>query len=230
MIVTHGINWLAMISLLTINMFLMILLHLRTVQMKAVMTMLLFLMMELFLFLQTLWKKFCLKPVFSPLTYQLMLTEYYLLHQVRAKHPLSMQEDDKFEEMCFPKLFFHLDNLVILTRDQFSCQQKYFQKRSLQKGGRFSSNIEYLFVAQFLCEWKQILSSMSIALRKSLSGKACAAFTAGDFKNADYVRPLLTKDDAYRFYVLSEEVPHIGSLLCMSCWLLSNSSKYLPGF
>ena len=40
---------------------------------------------------------------------------------------------------------------------------------------------------------------MSIALRKSLIGNCDETFTAGYFKNTDNVRPLLMKDDAYRF-------------------------------
>ena len=56
-----------------------------------------------------------------------------------------------------------------------------------------------MFVAQFITEWQQIQSSISVALRKSLTGSADKNYNAGFFRNTDHIRPLLTKDDAYRF-------------------------------
>ena len=74
------------------------------------------------------------------------------------------------------------------------------ERRILQRGGKFASNIEYLFVAQFVSEWQQIRSSISVALRKSFSAEdGGEPLTASVFKNPDRIRPLLMKNDAYRF-------------------------------
>ena len=40
---------------------------------------------------------------------------------------------------------------------------------------------------------------MSVALRKSRPGQDGTNYNAAFFKNRDHIRPLLTKDDAYRF-------------------------------
>ena len=77
--------------------------------------------------------------------------------------------------------------------------KKYFLRRILQRGGNFASNIEYLFLAQFVSEWQQIRSSISVALRKSFSTEGGEPLTASFFKNPDRIRPLQMKDDPYRF-------------------------------
>ena len=78
--------------------------------------------------------------------------------------------------------------------------KKYFQRRILEHGGKCASNIEFLFVAQFLSEWQKIRSSISVALRKSFGAEESGAmYTAAAFKNPDRIRPLLMKDEAYRF-------------------------------
>ncbi|WAR30905.1 PIF1-like protein [Mya arenaria] len=116
-----------------------------------------------------------------------------------GKRPLAILGDENFEELCFPTLFPSGKFGYKYQRPVQLSVKKYFQRRILEKGGHFASNIEYLFVAQFLSEWHQILSCMSIALRKSKSGHDGETFNAGFFKNRDMIRPLLTKDDAYRF-------------------------------
>jgi hypothetical protein len=116
-----------------------------------------------------------------------------------GKRPLAMLGDKNFEELSFPTLFPTGKFGNTYERPVKISVKKYFQRRILEKGGHFASNIEYLFVAQFLTEWQQILPSMSVALRKSTPSQEGINFNAGFFKNRDHIRPLLTKDDAYRF-------------------------------
>lgn len=116
-----------------------------------------------------------------------------------GKKPLAILQDDNFEELSFQTLFptgkcgYNYQRQVHLT------PKKYFQRRILEQSGRFASNIEYLFVAQFITEWHQITASISVALRKSLTGTDGESFNAGFFKHHDHIRPLITKDDAYHF-------------------------------
>lgn len=116
-----------------------------------------------------------------------------------GKKPLSILQDANFEEFSFPTLFLIGQFGYTCARKVKLSAKKYFQKRILEKNGNFASNIEYLFVAQFVAEWKQTSASISVALRKSLSSYDGEAYNAGFFRNSDHIRPMITKDDAYRF-------------------------------
>ena len=102
--------------------------------------------------------------------------------------------------MSFPTLFPSGPFGLTHPRPVSLAAKKYFQRRILESDGKFASNIEYLFVGQFVSEWQQIRSSISVALRKSFSAEEGEEpLTASFFKNPDRIRPLLMKDDAYRF-------------------------------
>ena len=117
-----------------------------------------------------------------------------------GKRPINILTDKNFEEMSFPTLFPSGQFGLTHPRPVSLSAKKYFQRRILESGGKFASNIEYLFVGQFVSEWQQIRSSISVALRKSFSTEEGGEpLTASLFKNPDRIRPLLMKDDAYRF-------------------------------
>jgi hypothetical protein len=59
--------------------------------------------------------------------------------------------------------------------------------------------MEYLFVAQFMSEWQQTCSLISVALSASLATNDGESYNAGFFVNSDNIRPMITKDDANRF-------------------------------
>ena len=117
-----------------------------------------------------------------------------------GKRPINILTDKNFEEMSFPTLFPSGQFGLTHPRPVSLSAKKYFQRRILESGGKFASNIEYLFVGQFVSEWQQIRNSISVALRKSFSTEEGGEpLTASLFKNPDRIRPLLMKDDAYRF-------------------------------
>ena len=114
--------------------------------------------------------------------------------------PINIVLDEKFEEMAFPTLFSTGKFALTYPRPVSISAKKYFQRRKMEHGGRFASNIEYLFVVQFLSERQQIKNSISVALRKAFGEEESGdIFTAAEFKNPDRIRPLLKKDKAYRF-------------------------------
>ena len=117
-----------------------------------------------------------------------------------GKRPINILTDKNFEETSFPTLFPSGQFGLTHPRPVSLSAKKYFQRRKLESDGKFASNIEYLFVGQFVSEWQQIRSSISVALRKSFSAEEGGEpLTASFFKNPDRIRPLLMKDDAYRF-------------------------------
>ena len=74
--------------------------------------------------------------------------------------------DKQCEELAFPVLFpkgrfgYHVERDIRLT------PVKYFNARLLHHSGRFATNSEYLFFAQFIIEQKKVSDSINIALKK----------------------------------------------------------------
>ena len=75
-------------------------------------------------------------------------------------------KDKTCEELAFPVLFpkgrygYTTERKIQLT------PTKYFNARLLHHSGRFASNPEYLFFAQFIIEQKKVSDSINIALKK----------------------------------------------------------------
>lgn len=116
--------------------------------------------------------------------------------QGAGKKPLKILEDKQFEELSFPSLFPSGKFGYTYERSDRLSAKKYIQRRILEKVGKFAANIEHLIVAQFITKWQQILRlPLEIINWEQWRKLYCCFF----FKNADHIRPLLTKDDAYRF-------------------------------
>lgn len=111
-----------------------------------------------------------------------------------GKRPMNILTDEKFEALAFPTLFSSGKFGMGYPRPVSISAKKYFQRRILEHGSQFASNIEYMFVGQFVSEWQQIRNSMSVALRKSFGAEESGdIYTAAAFKNPDRIRPLLMK-------------------------------------
>ena len=68
--------------------------------------------------------------------------------------------DDKCEEAAFPDLFPKGRFGYTYNRDIKSSPVKYFNTRLLHYSGRFATNPEYLFFAQFVIEQKKVSDSI----------------------------------------------------------------------
>ena len=71
------------------------------------------------------------------------------------KHPVPIMRDDKCEEIAFPVLFPKGQFGYTYERDIKLSPVKYFNARLLHYSGRFATNPEYLFFAQFVLEQKK---------------------------------------------------------------------------
>ncbi|XP_055084859.1 uncharacterized protein LOC117386041 [Periophthalmus magnuspinnatus] len=115
------------------------------------------------------------------------------LAPAEGNSPVSLLSDKENEAKCFPKEFpfgcntFHSPRPVPLTM----C--RYFINRLLHVDGRFAQNFKFLFLALYMLEVQQVVSKVSIALRKGHSGQANAAAGEGTLEN------LLQYDNGYRF-------------------------------
>ncbi|CAG2195130.1 unnamed protein product [Mytilus edulis] len=115
--------------------------------------------------------------------------------------PVSMLQEHGNEAMSFPVQFpegsfgsYDAKRLVRLTRS------RYFHARLFNADTRFSSDTSYIFYAQYLSELEQVISKVSIALRKS-SGKDKTGniITARMLTDKNQLKRLLTTDQGYKF-------------------------------
>ena len=105
-------------------------------------------------------------------------------------------KDKRCEELAFPVLFpkgrygYTTERKIQLT------PTKYFNARLLHHSGRFGSNPEYLFFAQFIIEQKKVSDSINIALKKVHGQPVTASHIRS---SGQTLRNLICQDQAYLF-------------------------------
>ena len=80
--------------------------------------------------------------------------EVYNIAPGENKHPVSFMSDKQCEELAFPVLFPKGRFGYKVEREVKLSPVKYFNARLLHYSGRFATNPEYLFFAQFIIEQK----------------------------------------------------------------------------
>ena len=141
----------------------------------------------------------CLMPVDIG---QEVLDQYFddILNVAPAEgnNPVKLLSDITNEAKCFPVLFPQGKNTYHECRPYRLTLSRYFNNRILHADGRFASNVEYIFFAQYLSEVEQVKSSVSIALRKGKGGQR--SYKVSDIlKDEDSLKQMLEFDDGYRF-------------------------------
>ena len=122
--------------------------------------------------------------------------EIYSIAPGESKHPVSFMKDKRCEELAFPVLFpkgrygYTTERKIQLT------PTKYFNARLLHHSGRFASNPEYLFFAQFIIEQKKVSDSINIALKKVHGQPVTASHIRS---SGQTLRNLICQDQAYLF-------------------------------
>ena len=126
-----------------------------------------------------------------------MGNEIFSIAPGKGKHLVHFMTDKHCEEMAFPTLFPTGTFGFQVTRDVKLSPTKYFNARLLNFTGRFATNSEYLFFAQYVTEQKKVKDNISTALRKVYGN----CLTAGDVRNMDNTsfQNLLFSDQAYLF-------------------------------
>ena len=82
-------------------------------------------------------------------------------------HPIRLLEDATNEGKCFPVLYPTGAPTFHESRKEKISLSSYLNTRLLNADGRFAQNTDYIFCAQYISEVQQVLSNVSIALRKS---------------------------------------------------------------
>ncbi|XP_065139046.1 uncharacterized protein [Paramisgurnus dabryanus] len=116
-----------------------------------------------------------------------------------GKSPVKLLSDKTNEAKCFPVLFptggptFHDEREVKITLS------RYLNARILNADGRFAQNTDFIFYAQYLSELDQIVSNVSIALRKGSDNSLLQAITSDVLRKPESLTKLLNYDEGYKF-------------------------------
>lgn len=122
--------------------------------------------------------------------------EVYSIAPGENKHPVSLMTDEHCEELAFPVLFPEGKFGYTVDREIKLSPVKYFNSRLLHHSGRFATNPEYLFFAQFVIEQKKISDSINIALKKVRGQLLTACKIRSNIQN---LQNLICQDQAYLF-------------------------------
>ena len=73
-----------------------------------------------------------------------------------GQKPLSFMTDSNFEAMFNPDKFCYGNGIFCSDKPRKLTYRKYFNQRLLDVDGRFAKVLDYLFVAQYIVEAKQV--------------------------------------------------------------------------
>ncbi|XP_030578831.1 uncharacterized protein LOC115775437, partial [Archocentrus centrarchus] len=142
----------------------------------------------------------CLMPVDIG---QEVLDQYFEdvlnLAPAEGNNPIKLLSDKENEAKCFPVLFPKGRNTYHERRPHYLTLSRYFNNRIMHADGRFAQNLEYIFFAQYMSEVQQVISNVSIALRKGQTNNVFHKQCDKQFKTKESLKNLLEFDDGYRF-------------------------------
>ena len=123
--------------------------------------------------------------------------QIYSVAPAEGQRPISIMTDANFEEMCNPDKFCLGTGGFKSTQRPNSklTYRKYFNQRLLDVDGRFAKDLDYLFVAQYIVEAKQIHDDGNNFIWRQKPGQ----MTASQAKNQGLFNEHVHKDKAYRF-------------------------------
>ncbi|XP_064625952.1 uncharacterized protein LOC135486782 [Lineus longissimus] len=124
----------------------------------------------------------------------------YCVAPAEGNRPVSILNVKDVEALSFPQQFprgryhYNTERMVKIGLNP------YFNARLFNVDPRFSSDNAYIFFAQYISELTQILSNISIAMRKgSPHTRTGTKITAKMLTNKDAVREILKSDKGFRF-------------------------------
>ena len=133
---------------------------------------------------------------------QEVLDQYFqdVLNVAPAKgnNPVLLLSDQANEAKCFPVLFPQGLSMYHDNRSLRLTLWGYFNNRILHADGRFAHIVEYIFFAQYMSEVENVVSNVSIALRKGRRGSRSVKVN-NLLKSDEGLKDMLGFDDVYRF-------------------------------
>uniref|UniRef100_A0A9J7WX60 ATP-dependent DNA helicase n=1 Tax=Cyprinus carpio carpio TaxID=630221 RepID=A0A9J7WX60_CYPCA len=121
------------------------------------------------------------------------------LAPAEGNNPVRMLMDETNEAKCFPVLFPKGKGTFHDSRSEKLTLSRYLNNRILNADGRFAQNLDYIFYGQYLSELNQIMSNVSIALRKGYDSSNKRKITSEMLTNKDSLQMILNYDEGYKF-------------------------------
>ncbi|XP_062283095.1 uncharacterized protein LOC133987667 [Scomber scombrus] len=119
-----------------------------------------------------------------------------------GNNPVKLLSDQANEAKCFPVLFPQGNSTFHEERANHLTLSRYLNNRILHVDGRFAQDVNYIFYGQYMSEVQQVVSKVSIALRKgrsSGSDKVKESNIRHFQNNEEKLKKWLEFDDGYRF-------------------------------
>ena len=143
----------------------------------------------------------CLQPVDIG---QEIIDQYFdqifCLAPCERNNPVSTLTEKGIETKCFPCLFPTGENLSGDERDVRLTLSRFLLNKILNADPRYSRDTDFIFFAQYLTELQQVISNVSIALRKTpekgFDGKK---ITLKSIKDKDSLKEIFKSDEGYKF-------------------------------
>ena len=121
----------------------------------------------------------------------------YSVAPAEGQKPISIMTDSSFEEMSNPDKFCFGTGGFHTERPRKITYRKYFNQRLLDVDGRFARDMDYLFVAQYIVESKQILDDGNNFIWRQKPGRR--PLTVSQVRSQESLNEFIQKDKAYRF-------------------------------
>ena len=113
-----------------------------------------------------------------------------------GEKPMNIMTDVSFEAMSNPDKFPYSTGTFSTNSPRKLTYREYFNQRLFNVDGRFATDLDYLFVAQYIVETKQLRDDGSnLAMRQ----KPSRQFTAALAKNQEMPSQFMRNDKAYSF-------------------------------
>ncbi|XP_056093733.1 uncharacterized protein LOC130072579 [Rhinichthys klamathensis goyatoka] len=113
--------------------------------------------------------------------------------------PVKLLSDKSNEAKCFPVLFPTGGPTFHDERERKITLSRYLNARILNADGRFARSTDFIFYAQYMSELDQIVSNVSIALRKGSDKRLLQGVTSDMLTNPESLAKILNYDEGYKF-------------------------------
>ncbi|XP_065109326.2 uncharacterized protein [Paramisgurnus dabryanus] len=113
--------------------------------------------------------------------------------------PVRLLSDKTNESKCFPVLYPTGGPTFHDARPEKITLTRYLNARILNADGRFAQNTDFIFYAQYISEVDQIVSNVSIALRKGCEKDELSKVTPDMLTNSDNLQKILKYNEGYKF-------------------------------
>ncbi|XP_072565389.1 uncharacterized protein [Paramormyrops kingsleyae] len=116
-----------------------------------------------------------------------------------GNNPVRLLTDESNEAKCFPVLFPKGTGTFHDRRKEKLTLCRYLNARILNADGRFGKNLDYIFYGQYLSELQQVVSNVSIAVRKGYDARDKCPVTSETLTNKESLQKMFNFDEGYKF-------------------------------